>query len=283
MNLGNSHFRRYALLLVIVCLSGSTIFAQEKTANQRKYNDFCDNNNYSYGDNKASFNEVRETTLRPSDLLTVDGKRNGGIHVKGSNRADVLVRACVQAQGNSDEAARAVARNIRIETSPVIHAENSTDDSNWAVSYEILVPRTANLKLTTHNGGISIDSVEGTMEFTALNGGVHLSEVAGDVKGKTTNGGLHIELSGNSWKGAGLDVETTNGGVHLSLPETYAAHIETGTVNGGFRSEISTLNVERKDRERAVRLNTDFNGGGATVRVITTNGGVHINTPDKTR
>jgi hypothetical protein len=115
------------------------------------------------------------------------------------------------------------------------------------------------------------------MEFEALNGGVVLSDLAGSVKGRTTNGGVVVKLAGSSWKGSGLDVQTTNGGVILSLPETYAARIETGTVNGGFKSEISALNAERNDRNRAIRLSTDFNGGGATVRVVTTNGGVKIN------
>jgi DUF4097 and DUF4098 domain-containing protein YvlB len=283
MNFSDKQLCRFAFLFAILCLSGSAVFAQDNAENQTKSNDFCQNNDYSHGENKAAFNEVRETTLRAGGLLNVDGKRNGGIRVKGSDRADILIRACIRARADSDQAARALARNIRIETSPVVHAENSTEESNWAVSYEILVPRSTNLKLTTLNGGIGITGVDGTAEFTATNGGIHLSDVAGDVKGKTTNGGLHIELTGNSWKGAGLDVETTNGGVHLSLPETYAAHIETGTVNGGYRSNINSLNVERKDRSQAARLSTDLNGGGPTVRVITTNGGVHIGALDKSR
>jgi DUF4097 and DUF4098 domain-containing protein YvlB len=283
MDANNTYFSRFAFLLAMLCLSGVAAFAQDKAENQTKHQDFCRNNNYSIGENKAAFNEVRETTLRPSGLLTVDGKRNGGIRVKGSDRADVLIRACIQARADSDQAARALARNIRIETSPVVQAENAAEDLNWAVSYELLVPRQTNLKLITLNGGIGITGVDGAMEFTATNGGIHLTDVAGDIKGKTANGGLHIELSGNSWSGAGLDVETTNGGVHLSLPETYAAHIETGTVNGGYTSDISSLNVERRERSRAVRLNTDLNGGGATVRAITTNGGVHISAADKSR
>jgi hypothetical protein len=101
------------------------------------------------------------------------------------------------------------------------------------------------------------------------------------VKGRTTNGGLHIELAGNTWKGNGLDVETTNGGVHLSMSENYAARFETRTVNGGFKSDITSLAVEReKDengyRKQGVNISRDINGGGPLVRVITTNGGVKI-------
>jgi hypothetical protein len=100
------------------------------------------------------------------------------------------------------------------------------------------------------------------------------------------NGGVNASLSGMSWKGTGLDLQTTNGGVNLTLPENYAAHIETGTVNGGFSSDFPSLAVEKATdeygrRQRATKISTDLNGGGATVRVITTNGGVRINTPDR--
>lgn len=281
MNSRNSRFCRFATLLTVLCLFGSVVYAQEKTKTHTMSYGFCQNQNNSYGD-KVSFNETREMVLPASSLLTVDGQRNGGIWVKGGDRNDILVRACVRAWGTTEEAARSLAQNIRIDKSPVVRAENSSEE-NWSVSYEIHVPRQTNLKLTAHNGGIGITGVEGNMEFETLNGGLHLSELAGNVRGRTTNGGLHIQLSGNSWKGAGLDLETTNGGVHLSIPENYAANFEAGTVNGGWHSNVQSLQVERKEGRRATRLNTALNGGGALVRLITTNGGVHINSSGKSK
>ena len=274
-NIGTKFFGCLALLLAVTCFSYSNISAQEKNTDYTK--DFCNNNNYSNGD-KVSFNETREMTLPAGGVLSVDGRQNGGIRVIGSNRSDILVRACIQAWGASGEEARSAAQNIRIETGSVIRAESVADKSNWSVSYQILVPRMTNLNLTTKNGGIGISAVEGNLEFSAVNGGIHLDDVAGNVKGKTTNGGIHIVLTGAAWRGTGLDVETTNGGVHLTLPDNYAARIETGTVNGGFKSNISSLNMDSKDRTRSRRITADLNGGGAPVRVITTNGGVHINT-----
>ena len=281
MKMNSGRYFCFALLLTtIVFLAGSVSSAQEKAEKQIR-RDFCSNFGNYYGD-KVAFNEVRELTLPAPSLLTVDGRRNGGVKIKGSERADVLVRACVQTWGTSEEEARQLAKSISIETSPAIRAGNTMEEG-WAVSYEIQVPRATNLKLTTYNGGIGISGVEGNIEFEAHNGGVSLSDTAGNVKGRTTNGGLHVNLSGNSWKGAGLDVETTNGSINLSLPETYAARIETGTVNGSFRSDISGLSLEgdEKDRRRNKRISADLNGGGVPIRVITTNGSVKINSQGK--
>jgi DUF4097 and DUF4098 domain-containing protein YvlB len=194
-----------------------------------------------------------------------------------------LIRACVQTWGATAEEAQSLAKSIRIETGGTVRAEGASEENGWSVSYQILVPRSTNLNLTTMNGGISIGDVEGTIEFSAKNGGINLSNLAGDVKGKTTNGGLNIELSGNTWRGNGIDVETTNGGVHLSMPENYAARFETRTVNGGFRSDIAALQSEKEADENGYRrpgvnISREINGGGALVRIVTTNGGVKIGT-----
>ncbi len=263
----------YFILLAIISLSGSVIFAQEKSKNY----EFCSNNNWS-GNDRVSANELREINVSPTNLLTVDGKKNGGIKVVGENRADILIRACVQAWAKSEEEAQNSVKSVRIETGSVIQASNTTDD-NWSVSYQILVPRNTNLKLTANNGGISIDSVEGNLEFETKNGGVSVKNVGGNVRGRTQNGGVKVSLSGNAFNGSGLDVETKNGGVKLELPSNYAANIETGTVNGGFKSDFAELKVEKDDNNRwsrNKRVNAGINGGGALLRVVTTNGGVKI-------
>jgi hypothetical protein len=243
---------------------------------------FCSDDNWST-DGRSSFLDLRESKIAATGSVAVDSGQNGGISVRGEDRSDVLVRACVRTWGDSDEAAKALASNIRISTSGEIKAENSTSDKNWSVSYQLLVPRATNLNLSAHNGGISISNVDGTAEFETQNGGVHLNNLAGSVKGTTTNGGVHVELTGTSWRGSGLDVTTTNGGVHVAMPANYAAHVETGTVNGGFRSNIPGLMPaapEGYKHNRATRISTDLNGGGATIRLMTTNGGVKIGTSE---
>jgi DUF4097 and DUF4098 domain-containing protein YvlB len=273
-------------LLIITALSVFAVSAQ-KPAERGQAREFCSNNNWS-NDNQVSFHELRQMTLPATGSVAVDAGQNGGIHVAGTNRSDILVRACVQAWGTSDEAAKALASSVKISESPEIKADSSLNDSHWSVSYEISVPRNTDLRLSAHNGGISIESVEGRLEFETMNGGVNLRDVSGDVKGRTTNGGVRVALSGGSWRGSGLDVQTTNGGVSLTLPVSYAANIETGTTNGGYKSDIPSLNVTTEDyrgdmsipRRRGGRINTALNGGGAPIRLITTNGGVNISSSE---
>ncbi|MEP6945497.1 MAG: hypothetical protein ABJA02_06225 [Acidobacteriota bacterium] len=278
-----------ALFTLVIGLTAASAYGQSKAKYGEytdKHQEFCAENNWS-NEGKVSSRDLRELTVASTGDVNVDAGRNGGVSIKGEDRQDVFIRACVQAWGSSAETAKTNAANIRIDTNGTIKAEGG-EDNNSSVSYEIHVPRNSNVDLTAHNGGVSITSVDGKLGFETTNGGVYLSDVSGSVKGRTTNGGVSVKLAGTTWKGSGLEVTTSNGGVNLELPETYAARIETGTVNGGFKSSIPALNItteniigdEDSHHRRPTRISQAINGGGPTIRVTTTNGGVRISSPE---
>lgn len=210
-----------------------------------------------------------------SGTLFVDGRTNGGVSIIGSNRRDVHVIAKIQTNARTRERAADLADEIKIHTDGNrIYAEgpDSRNKEWWSVSFEVEVPTRSDLDLRAHNGGIEVSGVTGTLRMETRNGGIHLDAVNGDVVAETTNGGLHVNLDGDGWVGKGLDAITTNGGVHLMLPANYSAHLETGTTNGGVDIDFPVTVRGRIGR----RITTDLGKGGATVRLITTNGGVDI-------
>jgi putative adhesin len=224
---------------------------------------------------RASFCEVREETVSGVNPFDVDAGRNGGIRVRGWDRGDVLVRAKIVGDAETDAEARRVVSGVRIVTAGGnVRAEGpeGRGDANWSVSFEIQVPRTALLTLTTNNGGISIEDFQGTAKFRARNGGVSLNNVSGDIRGETTNGGVTIDLTGERWDGAGLDVETRNGGIRMTMPEHYSAALETGTTNGRVNIDFPVAVQGQFGRSVSATLGA----GGAKIRAVTTNGGVTI-------
>jgi hypothetical protein len=267
-----------ALLIGVAAVNAFGQEAATKTKLRDKERSFCTGDNWS--SDRVSFRDLREMTMPATGSLTVDAGRNGGIHIIGSERSDIVVRACVQSWGTTDEAAKAAAANIRVSTSGGTIKADGADEKNVSVSFQVLVPRATNLNLSARNGGISISGTDGTTQFETVNGGVNLADLAGDVKGRTTNGGVHVDLAGTTWRGSGLDVTTVNGGVHISMPANYAAHLQASTVNGGFHSDLAALPVPN-DRHsdwntRTRSIDTNINGGGALIKVTTSNGGVHI-------
>jgi DUF4097 and DUF4098 domain-containing protein YvlB len=261
------------LICAALCLAVSAGFAQ---ADNSRYSLTCrDQDNYDNDSPRARHCEVKEQTLAATGALNVDGMQNGGISVKSWERNDVLVRYRIQTQGATQAEADNLASQIRVTTAGgQVRAEGPEQNGKlqWDVGYEIFVPRQTNLSLRTHNGGIGISGVHGQIEFEATNGGVALKQLGGNVKGETVNGGLSVELIGNTWDGEGLNVKTTNGGLSVSVPDNYSAHLDTGTVNGGFAVSPSIAEVKRGTKQLSLNLGS----GGTSLRIHTTNGGVSI-------
>jgi hypothetical protein len=268
------------LALLLLAGAGALQAQSYRDDNDADWLERCRNDgNSRYNDNdRARACEVRSVPVKLSGRsLSIDGQRNGGIRVYGWNGDSVKVTARIQVQARSDAAAKGLLPQIRVEsTGNSVRADgpsmDSYDDQNWAVSFVVFVPRKFDLDLEAHNGGLSVDGVNGRLELSTTNGSLSLDDVGGDVHARTQNGSLNVKLTGARWDGSGLDAVTHNGSVRLAVPQTYAAQIETGTVNGRINTEIPITvsgNISR-------RMSFAIGGGGPPIRVTTTNGSVTI-------
>ena len=271
---------RVSHLVIALAVSATPLVAQQRESRADRFMRNCDS---YWGDrDRDRFCEVRDVPMKVGSRVYVDGRDNGGVHFYGWDKNEILVRALIQASADSRAEAQALARDVRIETSmDRVRADGPMNRryANWSVSYEVWVPRKMDLDAETHNGGISVEGVEGRMTLHGMNGGISLRDVAGDVRASTTNGGAHAVLSGSTWRGAGLDMETTNGGVTLEIPRNFNADLETGTVNGGFNIDFPITVSGSLGR----RIRTKLGNGGPRVRAITTNGGVRVRSADDNR
>jgi hypothetical protein len=257
--------KTFAVALTSLSLAACGLLAQSPSMS-------CQNQG-SLG-SQPHFCEVRETTIPAASMLTVDGKQNGGVSIKGANRSDILVRSMVQAQGSSDGDAQAAGAQVLVHTSGGAVTAEGPAQKSWSVSYEIFVPANTNLTLTTHNGGVSVSGVESSIEFHAINGGISLKNIGGNVHGDTVNGGVSVTLAAARWNGSGMDVSTMNGGVSMKVSEQFSALLDLATVNGGMSVRLPNAQVQRDQR----RVNMTLGSGGPLIRVHTQNGGVSVTT-----
>ena len=267
-------FRRRPVLRA-AALAGSLLATS--AAAQQTSEDWLDRCRDDRDRDRAVHCEVREMRLPATGELSVDAGPNGGITVEGWDRNEILVRARVRTQARSEEEARELASEVRVEQGDGrIRSEGPRDSDrnrrNWSVSYEVFAPRRTSLDLASVNGGLRVSRVEGTLELSTTNGAISLEQVAGAVRGRTTNGGLDVRLVGDRWNGSGLDLQTTNGGVTLTLPEDYSARLETQTVNGGMQIDFPVTVQGRIGRS----ISTQLGAGGPLIKVRTSNGGVTI-------
>lgn len=268
---------RTALLSILIATAA--LSAQEPPASQsraERFMRYCDDWEDRGSRARERFCEVRDARLSaPTATLLVDGRENGSVTVYGWDRNEVFVRALVSANSDSRNEAQALAKDIKIETDGHrIRADGPRNSryENWHVNFEVWVPRKTNLDAEAHNGGVSVEAVEGRLQMHTVNGSVNLRDVHGDVRAETTNGAATAYLTGTTWRGAGLDLQTTNGSVTLDIPRNYNADLETGTVNGGMSVDFPITVQGFIGR----RISTKLGSGGPRLRAVTTNGGVRI-------
>jgi len=218
---------------------------------------------------------------------------NGRITAEPTDGTELVVEGRKTAKARSDDAAKELLpkleireevgeSTIRVESRPPRLAGFSSHEIEWTLK----VPRGVILDLRTTNGGVRLNDISNEVHAKTTNGGVHGERLESNVVEATAvNGGIELELSKPLDEKGSIDMETVNGGVTLAIAKESKASIEARCVNGGVH--VEEIEIARDDQgnandwERRRRLSGTMNGGGAKVRMSTTNGGVHLSPAKK--
>jgi len=159
---------------------------------------------------------------------------------------------------------------------------------NVGVSYKVHLPRQATVAiensnggvelagthgkthLKTSNGSITVREAEGDFELETSNGAITVARSAGSLQADTTNGSIRAELTRFTPKD--LRLETSNGSVVLSLPRDSHFSVDAESSNGRVQSDFAVPGGATGRNS----LKGHVNGGGTTVFIRTSNGGVTL-------
>jgi DUF4097 and DUF4098 domain-containing protein YvlB len=207
---------------------------------------------------------------------------NGKIEVEPSTGSAVEVIALKSARAGTSEAAKEALGRIEIldqSSGDLIRLETKLPRggqflhmSNTEVRYTVKVPAAAAVDFSTVNGGIEVTGLTGRIKTETTNGGIVGRNIGGSIEATTTNGGVEVDVTRIADHGVKLGC--TNGGITLTLPSDARATISASVTNGGISAEGLTLEKTESSRRR---LEARLNGGGPTVRLEGTNGGIHLN------
>jgi DUF4097 and DUF4098 domain-containing protein YvlB len=213
---------------------------------------------------------------------------NGRVTVKAWDQPRVKVVAVKQVEASRDQLQKAM-NELQVEIQPrdgglVINTrypDEGTqlfdwlfgDDINAQVTYDVTVPRNMNVDVENTNGGIYLSDVTGKHELDTTNGKISVERCSGSLDASTTNGGIEAELTRVS-KGTPMRFETTNGRIVVAVPADFAADIDAATTNGSIRTDLPVATRRAGDNS----LRGTINGGGTSLRMRTTNGGISLKT-----
>src|SRR5262247_2803598 len=142
---------RSVLVAALVAATGIAGLAQKTDKIKSKDGSLtCRDDRNQYNDRLVGNCEIREQTLAPAGPLSIDGRQNGGVSVKGWDQNQVLVRARVQTGAPTEAEAKDLAQQVRIEVGGnkiFASGPESNRDRHWDVSYEIFVPRRSDVSV----------------------------------------------------------------------------------------------------------------------------------------
>lgn len=182
---------------------------------------------------------------------------------------------------------------------------------SMGVKFVVRVPRDITLdRVTSSNGGVKVESVNGAVHAHTSNGGVQLTQVHGDMDVTTSNGGIelndatgnmvlrtsngHIQaehvsgpVSADSSNGSitiafnvppknDVHASTSNSSIEVSMPDASAVRVRANTSNGSISSDWDLSAQGEKTKNH---LEGSIHGGGALLDLETSNGSIKLVKP----
>jgi hypothetical protein len=193
--------------------------------------------------------------LKPGGRLTVESY-NGSIEILGWEKNSV------QITGTKYASRQSLLDEVKIETHATPDAVSVRTvrplGRHWSsgARYVIRVPHQVVLdRVTTSNGHIRVEDVQGDARLDTSNGALRLRTIEGRVDAKTSNGGIEGDgLTGDltlrtsnggirlDRVSGTLDASTSNGGIHVRLGKPKPNEpVKLQSSNGGIELEVAAL------------------------------------------
>jgi len=245
-------------------------------------------------DRAAEIRSEERTFTKPEGPLSIESEVNGGVQVQGWDKDTYSVTVCKAADASSNEVERIFSQiKLSVENGRVSVSGPSEHD-NWTVFLLVRAPRAANLALRANNGPLSIYDLDGKLEARAINGPISLQGFSGDAdisavngpidlvgnSGKlrlhTENGPISVSLSGEAWKGSGLEADAQNGPLTLRVPKNYQSSLLVESDGHSPMScQASFCNDARKTWDED-RRRIEFGNAPAVIHLSTVNGPIAV-------
>lgn len=207
---------------------------------------------------------------------------NGAVQVEATTGQTLEMTARRVAKSSSEESARK-----QLERVSIIEAASPTEVrvevqyprvnglSSVEVEWQIKVPAGVAVDITNTNGSLRLAGLDASVEGRTSNGRIQAEALTSpSVDVKTTNGRVFIGYARPLTDTDQVTIDSTNGGVTLTIPETSRLSLSADLTNGEF--DVADLPVQRADTSSRWHYEGTLNGGGARVRMSTTNGSVHL-------
>lgn len=240
-----------------------------------------------------------------SSALTLDNV-NGSVTITGvDGLAEVQISGVKIVNSGSMEDAMEHLKEIEIDVKEsggvITVTTNQPNDGfayNYAVNYEIKVPRGWKVDVETVNGDVTLAHLGNNVKAATTNGDITGKNITASIEAEVVNGSIHgdmsvpekgtcmlsttngaIETKMEMAASASAHLETVNGGIKLALPKSTSAKLDADVATGEM--EVHGLDIAGMDSDRdRISIGEDFNGtlgnGDGTIELDVVNGEIAL-------
>jgi len=220
--------------------------------------------------------------------LFAANSNDGWITVTGGDITDCNVTATIIARADSDEKARRIAEETKLKLEqfgsnlmvklekPILMTNQSVD-----VQLKAMVVKNCDVELSTDDGDITIENINGNIDIKTDDGSVSLARIVGNIKIRSNDGSIDVQQVNTDVKlqrDYGLiDIQTDDGGVTLSRVR---GNLKVRSNDGSTRVEDVTgdINIQSDDGRLTVAYSDDA-GGVYNVSLVTNDGAIDFTAP----
>jgi DUF4097 and DUF4098 domain-containing protein YvlB len=224
----------------------------------------------------------QEFHLEAGAFVTVENPL-GNVHLTGHSDgpAKVIVRKVAWAQRSEDLQATLDRMQVDMHgTDSRLDIKTSAPDlfREGTVDLELHVPKSANVRVSTHFGEVRIAQVEGRSEAVTLSGDLTLSDLGGDARGETASGDLRLERINGS-----ATVATQSGDIKAEdirrglSANTASGDVEAVRIEGGrveCKSVSGDVKAEQIGQQAPLDITVESVSGDATLNHASGNIGI---------
>jgi len=131
-----------------------------------------------------------------------------------------------------------------------------------------------NVDATTNNGAIELNDLTGRAVLTTSNGHIQADHLTGPVEATSSNGSINIAFEAPPK--SDIHAETSNSSIEVSMPESSAVRVRASTSNSSITSDFQ---VDQSGTVSKTHLEGTIHGGGPMLDLETSNGSIRLAKP----
>ncbi len=145
----------------------------------------------------------------------------------------------------------------------------------WRIDFRIRVPFTVDLDINAGRGPISINGVEGNIQFSAAESATNLKLTGGTVYGMIATGTVKLEVPARSWRGVGATFRVAAGNITVEIPTGFSGDFDAEVLRSG-KIDASFEELARASRGVDPRTLSARAGAGGAAFKLTVGDGVIV-------